>query len=73
MGERSQEQATSEPPADMLTPGIDELLDDEFDEILPISLQSQHQVEKRRRVEQRLEEKRLRDELGYYDMDLDDF
>ena len=30
-------------------------------------------AEKRRRAERRLEEKRLRDELGYYDLELDDF
>jgi len=33
----------------------------------------QYLAEKRRRAEQRLEEKRLRDELGDYDLELDDF
>ncbi len=63
MGERNQEPVTAEP------------LDEEFEELIPVSSEKQCLADKRRRAEQRLEEKRLRDEIGYYDLDfdLDDF
>ena len=73
MGERNQEPANSEPLDDIFEPALGELIDEEFEEVAPISSEKQCLAEKRRRAEQRLEEKRLRDELGYYDLDLDDF
>ena len=42
-------------------------------ELLPMSTEKQRLAAKRRRAEQRLEERRLRDELGYYDLRLDDY
>lgn len=72
MGERSQEPTTSEPLDDIFEPALGELMDEELEAIMPASEERQCLAEKRRKAEQRLEEKRLRDELGYYDLDLDD-
>ena len=73
MGERNQEPATSEPLEDAFEPALGELMDEELEELMPVSSEKQLLAEKRRRAEKRLEEKRLRDELGYYDLDIDDF
>ena len=73
MGERNQEPATSETLEDIFEPVIGDLLDEEFQGLAPASSEKQRLAQKRRRAEQRLEEKRLRDELGYYDLELDDF
>ena len=72
MGERNQEPATTETLDDIFEPGLGELSEEELRELLPISSDKQRLAEKRRRAEQRLEEKRLRDELGDYDLELDD-
>ena len=73
MGERNQEPATPEPLDDIFEPPLGELQDEEFRDLVPFSSEKQRLAEKRRRAEQRLEEKRLRDELGDYDLELDDF
>ena len=72
MGERTQEAVQPEPLDDMFEPVLGELGDDEFEDLAPAGSDKQRLAEKRRRAEQRLEERRLRDELGYYDLDLDD-
>ena len=73
MGERNQEPVASEPLDDIFEPALGELIDEEFDDLIPVSSEKQCLADKRRRAEQRLEERRLRDEIGYYDLDLDDF
>ncbi|MEH6567625.1 MAG: hypothetical protein V7709_01025 [Halioglobus sp.] len=73
MGEQNQEPAVSESLDDIFEPALGELIDEEFDDLIPVSSEKQCLADKRRRAEQRLEEKRLRDEIGYYDIDLDDF
>ena len=73
MGERNQEPATTETMDDIFEPGLGELSEEELRELVPISSDKQRLAEKRRRAEQRLEEKRLRDELGDYDLELDDY
>ena len=73
MGERNQEPAKTEPLEDLFEPNIGELSEEEFQELVPLSSEKQRLAEKRRRAEQRLEEKRLREELGDYDLELDDF
>lgn len=73
MGERNQEPTPPEPLEDIFEPVLGEMSDEEFAELTPVSSEKQRLAEKRRRAEQRLEEKRLRDELGYYDLELDDF
>lgn len=73
MGERNQESASSEPLDELFEPVIGELSEEELRELVPVSSEKQRLAEKRRRAEQRLEEKRLRDELGDYDLELDDY
>lgn len=73
MGERNQEVTSSEPLDDLFEPGIGELSEEDFRELAPISSEKQRLAEKRRRAEQRLEERRLRDEIGDYDLELDDY
>ncbi len=59
--------------AELFERGIGDLLDEELDDILPGEKVSQSLAAKRRRAEARLEEKRLRDELAYYDLEFDDY
>lgn len=73
MGERNQEPTTQEPLEDVFEPVLGDMSEDIIEEMVPVSTEKQRLVEKRRLAEQRLEEKRLRDELGYYDLELDDF
>ena len=73
MGERNQEPVISEPLDEIIEPTLVEVIDDVFVELLPIASEKRRLAEKRRRAERRLEERRLRDELGYYDLDLDDY
>lgn len=73
MGERNQEAVSTEPLDDFFDPALVDMSDDELEELLPISSEKQRLAAKRRRAEQRLEERRLRDELGDYDLMLDDF
>ena len=72
MGERKQEPAATDPLEDLFEPVIGDMSEEEFQDLLPISSEKQRLAAKRRRAEQRLEEKRLRDELGDYDLELDD-
>ncbi|QFU74269.1 hypothetical protein EY643_00620 [Halioglobus maricola] len=73
MGERNQEPNSPEPLEDLFEPALGDLSEEDFAELSPVASDKQRLAAKRRRAEQRLEEKRLRDELGYYDLDLDDF
>lgn len=72
MGERNPEPTSQEPLDDFFEPILGDI-DDDLLELGPAATDKQRLAEKRRRAEQRLEEKRLRDELGYYDLELDDF
>lgn len=72
MGERTQDSAGSEALDDLFEPALGDMMDDELEEITPASTEKQRLAAKRRRAEQRLEEKRLREELGYYDLEFDD-
>ena len=71
MGERDLESSTSESMDDGYEPGADDISDDMLRGIAPLSSDKQQLVQRRRLAEQRLEEKRLRDELGDYDLKLD--
>ena len=73
MRERSSEQTIVDPLDDMFEPALVELVDEDLVELLPASPTMRSLTEKRRRAEERLEAKRLRDELGDYDLQLDDF
>lgn len=73
MGERNQEPASPEPLEDLFEPNLGDISTELLEDLAPASSEKQRLVEKRRLAEQRLEEKRLRDELGDYDLELDDF
>jgi hypothetical protein len=73
MGDRNQQNSSSDSLDDYFEPALGELSDDDMEDLMPISTEKQRLAAKRRRAEQRLEERRLRDELGYYDLELDDF
>lgn len=73
MGARSQESSSSDSLDDIFEPVFGDMSEDDFEEIAPAVTDKQRLAEKRRRAEQRLEEKRLREELGYYDLELGDF
>ena len=73
MGERKQEPTATDPLEDLFEPVIGDMSEEEFEDLAPMSSEKQRLAEKRRRAEQRLEEKRLRDELGDYDLELDDY
>jgi hypothetical protein len=73
MEEQKQEPATSELLDDLFEPGLGDISEEMLQELVPISSEKQRLVEKRRLAEQRLEERRLRDELGDYSLELDDW
>ncbi len=73
MGDQKAAPEESEAVADIFEPVIGDMVDEELDDILPGEKVSHNLAEKRRRAEARLEEKRLRDELGYYDLEFDDY
>lgn len=73
MGERNQEtQNNNEPLEDLFEPAIGDLSEEIIQEMEPVSTEKQRLVQMRRLAEQRLEEKRLRDELGDYDLEFED-
>ena len=71
MAERNPEPASPEPLDDIFEPALGEISEDMLQDLVPLSSEKQRLVQKRRLAEQRLEEKRLRDELGDYDLQLD--
>ena len=76
MGERNQTRASDNDSSEDFFDGIaGDFIDDDFDEIETIEKVSEKAAlaNKRRRAEQRLEALRLRDELGDYDFDFDDY
>lgn len=73
MRERSPEPTAEDPLDDMFEPALSELVDEDLVELLPTSSTARSLTEKRRHAEERLEAKRMRDELGDYDLQLDDF
>lgn len=73
MGTRNQEPAAPEVLEDLFEPMLGDLSDEALSELEPVSSEKQRLVHKRRLAERRLEEKRLRDELGDYDLELDDY
>jgi hypothetical protein len=72
MGERTREPVNNEQLDDIFEPMMDDLTEDEFEELTPLASSKKLLAEKRRKAELRLEEKRLRDELGFYDLEFDD-
>lgn len=72
MGERNQEPAAQDSLDELFEPLHGDLSEELFQDLAPVSSEKQKLVEKRRQAEKRLEEKRLRDELGDYDLEFDD-
>jgi len=72
MEEQKQEPSTSEPLEDLFEPAIGDISEEMLQDLVPLSSEKQRLVEKRRLAELRLEERRLRDELGDYSLELDD-
>ncbi len=73
MRERSQGSVPPDPLDEVFEPALNELVDDDLVDLIPPSAIRKNLAEKRRHAERLLEEKRLRDELGDYDLELDDF
>ena len=73
MRERSAEPTMEDSLDELFEPALSELVDEDLVDLLPASTTMRSLTEKRRRAEERLEAKRLRDELGDYDLQLDDF
>lgn len=73
MTERTQEPAANDGLDDIFEPTLLDVADDDFEEVASVSTEKQRLAEKRRRAEQRLEQRRLREELGFYDLELEDF
>lgn len=71
MGGTNQESVSNDALDDFFEPMMGDMNDEE--EAAPVSSEKQRLAEKRRRAEQRLEQRRLREELGYYDLEFDDF
>ena len=71
MGERNQDVSTTESLDDLFEPALGDISEEMLQDLVPLSSEKQRLVQKRRLAEQRLEEKRLRDELGDYDLQLD--
>jgi hypothetical protein len=73
MTERTQEPAANDGLDDIFEPTLLDMADDDFEETVSVSTEKQRLAEKRRRAEQRIEQRRLREELGCYDLELEDF
>jgi hypothetical protein len=70
MGNRNQEPSTTESVEDLFEPAFADLPEEVvLLEMEPISSEKHRLVQKRRMAERKLEEKRLRDELGDYDLE----
>jgi len=72
MGNRSEE-AVGDAFDDAFEPLIGEFSDEAYEGTGKQPTDRQRLAEKRRRAEKRLEELRLREELGDYDLEFDDF
>ena len=72
MEEQKQEHSTPEPMEDLFEPAIGDISEEILQDLVPFSSEKHRLVQKRRLAEQRLDEQRLRDELGDYNLELDD-
>jgi hypothetical protein len=70
MGERKRE-SSAESVDEMFEPVLGDFSEEVYEGIVEISSDKLALAEKRRRLEQRLEERRLREELGDYDLEFD--
>jgi hypothetical protein len=73
MADTNQDAVSSDAMDDFFEPLLGEIRDDNDEPVIPATSEKQRLAEKRRRAERRLEQRRLREELGYYDLEFDDF
>lgn len=62
----------SDSAEDLFEPVLGEFMEEAFEGLSTLSSEKQRLAAKRRRAERRLEELRLREELGDYDLEFDD-
>lgn len=72
MGDRNQE-SVQDGMDELFEPVMGEFSEEAYEGRGPDSSQKLQLAEKRRRAEQRIEQLRLREEIGDYDLELDDF
>ena len=72
MGER-QTTSSEDSLDDLFEPALGDFADDDLALSMPFSSEKQRLAAMRRRAERRLEEKRLREELGDYDLELSSY
>lgn len=72
MGQRTSESSLSDSIDEFFEPALGDASDDDMDEDAPQATGKNRLAELRRRAELRLEEKRMREELDYLDLDWDD-
>ena len=72
MGQRTSEPSLSDSIDEFFEPILGDSLEDDLDEDTPQASDKNRLAQLRRRAEQRLEEKRMREELDYLDLDWDD-
>ena len=71
MGQRTSETSLSDDIDDFFEPMLGDALDDELEDAAPVTSKKHRLAELRRRAELRMEEKRMREELDYMDLDWD--
>ena len=72
MGERHQGPQNSDTIGELFEPGFGDFSEDITQDLEPASTEQQRLVRMRRQAERRLEETRLRDELGDYDLEFEE-
>ena len=72
MGDRNQE-SVADGMDEMFEPVLGEFSEEAYEGLSTESSDKHQLAEKRRRAEQRIEELRLREELGDYDLEFDDY
>ena len=72
MGQRTNEPSVSDSIDEFFEPMMGDALDDSFDDEPPVARTKSRVAELRRRAEERLELKRMQQELDYMDLDWDD-
>jgi hypothetical protein len=72
MGQRTSEPGLSDSIDEFFEPVLGDSLDEELEAEAPLANGKNRLAQLRRRAEQRLEEKRMREQLDYLDLDWDD-
>lgn len=70
---RHNQESATDSAEDLFEPVLGDFSEEAFDGLSTFSSEKQRLAAKRRRAERRLEELRLREELGDYDLEFDDY